>query len=294
MKIGVVGIKGGWSTERLADVLEELTGFRLIIDMSDVWLDLPSCQVMCADVALNSLDGLIVKKISETYSKDMLDRLEVLRLLNESGLPIYSKPLNIMRVIERLTCTVTLQAGGIPMPPTTITEDIDRAMAALASYGEAIFKPLYSTKARGMIKLKDSASGACEAVKKFSVENKVMYIQKAIKLPGRDLGVAFLGGRYLTTYARRINGDSWTSSTAFGGSYEAYEPGPEVISLAQRAASLFDLDFTCVDVVETSEGLVVFEVSAFGGFRGIAETSGIDAARSYAEYVINDLNGEKP
>ncbi len=288
MRIGVVGIKGGWSTEKLADVLEELTGFRLIIEMSGVRLDLPSCRVMYEDQELNGLDAIIVKKIGGTYSKDMLDRLEVLRLLNECGLKIYSKPLSIMRVIDRLACTVTLRSGGIPMPPTTITENVGYAMAALASYGTAILKPLYSTKARGMIKLDDSAN-AHETIKLFKQENKVMYIQKALDLPGRDLGVVFLGGKYLTTYGRKVNGSNWTSSTAFGGSYELYEPGKEIIDLAEKAQSLFDLDFTCIDVVETPDGPMIFEVSAFGGFKGIYETSGIDAAKLYVKYVINNL-----
>ncbi len=288
MRIGVVGIKGGWSTEKLADILEELTGFRLIIEMSDVRLDLPSRSVIYEGVELNTLDALIVKKIGETYSRDMLDRLEVLRLLDESGLRIYSRPLSIMRVIDRLACTVTLQCGEIPMPPITVTENIDVGQKAIALYGEAVLKPLYSTKARGMIKLKDSPD-VYEGLKQFKRNNQVMYIQKAVKLPGRDLGVAFLGGKYLTTYARKINGSSWTSSTAFGGTYEAYEPDGKVIDLAARAQALFGLDFTCVDVAETEEGLMVFEVSAFGGFRGIERTSGIDAARCYAQYVLNDL-----
>jgi len=288
MRIGVVGIKGGWSTERLADILERRTGFRFIIEMSDVRLELPSRRVMCGDIELHNLDAIIVKKIGDTYSRDMLDRLEILRLLNESGLKIYSKPLNIMRVIDRLTCTVTLQAGGIPMPPTTVTEDIEHGVSAVALYGEAVLKPLYSTKARGMIKLKDSAE-VYDTLRKFKEDNGVMYIQKAIELPGQDLGVAFLGGKYLTTYARRINGSNWTSSTAFGGTYEIYEPGEEIIELAAKAQALFNLDFTCVDVAETKDGLMVFEVSAFGGFRGIEMTSGIDAAARYVEYVLKDL-----
>jgi len=288
MKIGVVGIKGGWSTEKLADALYALTGFRLIIEMGDVRLELPSGRAFCAEVELNTLDALIVKKIDGLYSKDMLDRLEVLRLLNDNGLKIYSKPGSIMRMIDRLSCLVTLQAGGIPMPPTTVTEDIGQVRKALASYGEAVLKPLYSTKARGMIRLNDSGE-AHEIIKKFKEDNRVICIQKVVKLPGRDLGVVFLGGRYLTTYARRVKGESWTSSTAFGGSYEKYEPAPEVIELAAKAQALFGLDFTCVDVVEAKEGLMVFEVSAFGGFKGIEKTSGMDAARLYAEYVLNDL-----
>ena len=39
-RIGVIGIPGKWSTETLADAIEQRTGFRLVVDMNNVSLDL--------------------------------------------------------------------------------------------------------------------------------------------------------------------------------------------------------------------------------------------------------------
>jgi tetrahydromethanopterin:alpha-L-glutamate ligase len=39
-RIGVIGIPGKWSTETLADAVEKQTGFRLVVDMADISLDL--------------------------------------------------------------------------------------------------------------------------------------------------------------------------------------------------------------------------------------------------------------
>ena len=52
------------------------------------------------------------------------------------------------------------------------------------------------------------------------------------------------------------------------------------------------MDFTTVDVAETRDGPVVFEVSAFGGFRGASEGIGIDAAQLYTRYVLQQLAGQ--
>ncbi|MCK5438072.1 MAG: ATP-grasp family protein, partial [Desulfobulbaceae bacterium] len=60
--------------------------------------------------------------------------------------------------------------------------------------------------------------------------------------------------------------------------------------LAYKAQSLFGLDFTCVDVALTSAGPFVFEVSAFGGFRGILEAGNIDAAKAYTEYAVGRIS----
>ena len=69
----------------------------------------------------------------------------------------------------------------------------------------------------------------------------------------------------------------------------AYEATPELIELGAKAQAPFGMDFTTVDVAITEDGPVVFEVSAFGGFRGAQEGIGIDAASLYAEYVMDKI-----
>jgi len=287
MKIGVVGTRGGWSSELLADTVAERTGYRLLVDMERVCLDLDEGTVRAEGVDLGSLDALIIKKIGARYSPDLLDRLEVLRFLAQRGMPIFSSPMSIMRVLDRLSCTVTLRLGQIPMPPTTITESVDEALGAVGRYGAAVFKPLFTSKARGMTVV-EHGPGARAAIEAFHAENPIMYLQQKIELPGRDLGVVFLGGTYLTTYARCGTG-AWNTTTESGGRYAPATPSPEVVDMAERAQALFDLDFTCVDVVESAAGPVVFEVSAFGGFRGIQDACGLDAAAMYADYVMEKI-----
>jgi ribosomal protein S6--L-glutamate ligase len=231
---------------------------------------------------------LTIKKVGVAYSPHLLDRLEVLRLLESRGLPIYSSPSKILRVLNRLSCTISLQAGAIPMPPTTITEDIDQALACVERYGEAVFKPLFSTKARGMCVI-TKGSEAREEISEFHQDNPLMYIQQKIDLGDHDLGIVFLGGEYLTTYGRCRQEGAWNTTTASGGRYQAFDPEPEIIELASKAQALFGLDFTCVDVALTPQGPIVFEVSAFGGFRGILEARSIDAAKAYTNYVIQQI-----
>jgi ribosomal protein S6--L-glutamate ligase len=285
MKIGVVGTKGGWSSELLADALGARTGYRLLVEPERIRLDLPSGRAFYGDTDLSQLDGLVIKKIGARYSPDLLDRLELLRFLSERGLPVFSDPLRILRVLDRLSCTVTLQSAGIPMPPTSITEDVDQALAAVEEYGEAVFKPLYTSKARGMFVLRPGPE-ARETIADYAREYPIMYIQKTVDLRGRDLGVTFLGGEYLTTYARCKQNGAWNTTTVSGGKYAPFDPPDEVIELARKAQDLFGLDFTCVDVALTDDGPCVFEVSAFGGFRGLLEARGLDAAGLYAEHVL--------
>ena len=291
-KIGVVGIPGGWSTERLLDALEQRTGFRLSIDMAGVRLDLDTGKAFYKDAELTALDALIVKKIAPSYSPDALDRMEILRFLHSGGLPVFSNPDSMFRLVDRLSGTAVLRRGGIPMPPTVVTEDIDEAVAAVARFDRAVFKPLYSSKARGMTVIEDGADAREEIVDYKAAGNQVMYIQQMVDHAAGhlDLGVSFLGGKYLATYARQGSGASWDTTTRTGGRYVSHEPSQEIIDLAHRAQALFPgMAFTCVDVVETPQGAAIYEVSAFGGFRGLLEACGLDAAGAYADYVLERI-----
>lgn len=297
--IAVVGVAGGWSTGQLLDALEARTGRRLLIEMHDVVAELGGGRprLIHAGLDLGSLDGVIIKKIAPVYSPAALDRVELLRVLASAGVRVFSRPQSIAPLINRLSCTLELQLGGIAMPATIVTESVDEARATLARFGAMVAKPLYTSKARGMLLLREpDRAGETQlraTLDEFKRSNDVMYLQQWVDIPGRDLGVVFLGGEYLATYAR-IRGDgSWSTSTNTGGKYQPHVPSAEVLELATRAQALFELDFTCVDVVETSEGPKVFEVSAFGGFRGLADACGIDAAGAYADHAIRCLERER-
>ena len=292
-KIGVVGLPGKWSTETLTDAVEAATGMRLVIDMSDVALDLDGRRLLYGKHDLCELDAIIVKKISREYSPNSIDRLELLRVAEARGVRVFSPALSMLRLIDRLSCTTTMANAGIPMPPTTITEDIGQAEAAVQHYGSAVFKPLFSTKARGMIVVDadDPEEERARQIKAFQQHNPMMYIQKKMALPGQDLGLVFLGGEYLGAYARVSEGSSWNTTILHGGRYAAAEPDAGWVEIAQRAQGLFDMDYTTVDMAETEDGPIVFEVSAFGGFRGAKEGLGNNVAERYVEHVLNKLDG---
>jgi ribosomal protein S6--L-glutamate ligase len=291
-KIGVIGVASGWSSQQLTAAVAARTGQHCLIELEHVALDVARGVVHYRDQDLAQFDALVVKKLGQRYAPELLDRLEILHLLSERGVRVFSKPASLMRLLDRLSCTVMLRLADIPMPPTFITEDVDLAVEAVERYGKAILKPLFTSKARGM-QVVEANPGTRAAIQAFrAAGNPVLYIQQMVDLPGHDLGVVFLGGEYLACYSRVAHDASWHTSSSKGGKYRAYEPSDEIIAVARCAQAPFELDFTCVDVVESADGPLVFEVSAFGGFRGLLEAHGIDAAQRYADYVLRKLGDE--
>lgn len=288
-KIAVVGTKGGWSSELLADRFAERTGFRLLIDFDEVSCNLSTGEVRYGEWDLRELDALVIKKLGKSYSPVMLDRLEILRFLTHGGVRMFSKPQSIAKLIDRLTCTTTLRCASIPMPETAITESIVEAEKFVRRFGAAVLKPLYSTKAQGMTLVSADDADLRDKLLAYRQANPVLYIQRRLTSINRDLGLVFLGGKYIGTYSRVKAPGAWNTTTAAGGRYAPQEVSPEIVELARRAQALFEMDLTSVDVVETPAGPVVFEVSAFGGFRGLQDASGIDLGALYADYVLRRL-----
>ena len=289
--IAVIGLPGKWSTETLADAVEARTGSRYVVDMGEAALDLDGNRLLYRGRDLCEFDAIIVKKISREYSPNAVDRLELLRIAEARGVRVFSPALSMLRLIDRLSCTATMANAAIPMPPTLVTEDTGLADAAVQRYGSAVFKPLFSTKARGMVIIdaNDADARRRQLIDDFRAANPMMYIQKKMQLPGRDLGLVFLGGEYVGAYARVAQGNSWNTTIQHGGRYAAAEPDSSWIEIARRAQGLFNMDYTTVDMAETQDGPVVFEVSAFGGFRGVKEGLGIDIAARYVDYVLRQL-----
>lgn len=289
-RIGVIGTPGKWSTETLADAFAARTGHRQVIDMGRAMLDLSEGRLMCDGVDLCQLDGLVLKKVAETYTPDALDRLEMLRVAEAAGVKVFSPAEKVIRLMDRLACTVTLRTADIPMPATVITEDMSAARAALDRFGAAVFKPLFSTKARGMILLQAGAPDAEAQIAAFKSDNPVMYVQQKADLSGEDLGMVFLNGDYVCTYARVSQTDSWNTTIHSGGTYAPFAPSPQLIDLGRRAQAPFDLTFTTVDIALTPDGPIVFEVSAFGGYSGAQKGCGIDAAALVADHVVAEVS----
>ena len=290
MNIGIIGIKDAWSTEALSRHLKQKSAGGTVLELNELGFDLTTNSPYHLTHDLNEFDGFILKKLNKPYSSQLLDKLELLCFMENQGTRFFSSPTNIKKMISRLGCTYHLHANNIPMPPTFITADIDQAVEWAALESPVILKPLYSTKAQGMALLNTRDQAQEEITNLVRRGESTIYLQKKYDLEGSDYAVAFLGGKYIGAYSRVSDGSTWHTTTDDGGKYEAYVPSTEIIHLAERAQTPFNLDFCCVDIANTQEvGPIVFEVSAFGGYKGLQEAADIDVADLVTDYAISHI-----
>lgn len=288
MKIAVVGQPGSWSTDRLAAALTARGTDAHVVSLAACSVRLPDRHVFHRGRPLAGLDGAVVKKLGDTADGwTVQERVNILRHLAASGVPVLSPPDRLEAAVNRYRMTCELARAGLPVPETTVTEDVDEAVAAVERLGAAVLKPLFTSKGRGMQRLDPAMDLRAAFERHRRAGLGPFYLQRLVKHPGRDLGVAVLDGAYVGAYWRVAGAHPWMTTILSGGRYERAEPGDGAITLACRAARHFGLTFTGVDLIEDADGrLTILEVSAFGGFRGLLDGCGIDAAPMLADLVI--------
>jgi tetrahydromethanopterin:alpha-L-glutamate ligase len=288
--IAVAGIPGARSSESLAEALRAQGAESHVLPLWECMHDVAQRQVFWRGQDLATLAAVVVKKLGDVTDPLVADRLEILKQLEAAGVLVISSPRSIEMAVDRYRMTALLARAGAPIPRTVVTESLDEAEAAVEAWGRAVLKPLFTSKGRGMVLLSSLAPSRLE-LRRFQREGHgPFYLQEFVPSGGRDVAVAVLGGQVLGAYYRVSEGDEWMTTTAAGGHYEPCDLPGAAAAVALSAARLFDLDFTSVDLVETDAGWLVYEVSAFGGFSGLREALGVDAASLYAQHVIRRLN----
>jgi ribosomal protein S6--L-glutamate ligase len=296
VRVAVVGHPGAWSTERLAAALRDEGAGPSVVDLARCTLELPGPGLCVDGRRLAPFDGAVVKKVGTAADGWNLGaRINLLRALERSGVPVVSAPERLAVAADRYRMTLELAHAGLPMPDTVVTDDADEAAAAVRRLGTAVLKPLFTSKGRGMQRLTAGDDLPTILARHHADHGVPFYLQRFIPHPGRDLGVAVLAGRCLGAYWRVAAPDRWMTTILSGGRYAPAEPPAEVIAIAERAARHFDLLFTGVDLMETPEGgWVVLEVSAFGGFRGLSTALGLDAAPLVARAALERFAAGAP
>ncbi|HEV2438644.1 MAG TPA: RimK family alpha-L-glutamate ligase [bacterium] len=291
LRVAVIGVPGAWSTERLRDALAARGADAMIVDPAACAVDLTEGTVTFEGVDLGTLDGVVVKKLGSTTDPLMPSRVQILHQLEHRGVRVFSRARAIADVNDRYRMTQRLGQSGIPIPRTVVAESIWAADLVIREWGRVVVKPLFTSKGRGMLLLHAGRPYRL-ALRRWQRAWRVpFYLQEFVPHAGRDIGAVVLNGHVLGAYYRIAGRGAWLTTTAAGGAYEACEVTPEMARLAVRAADVFGLEFTGVDLVETPGGYLVYEVSAFGGFAGLWRSQAIDAAQAYAEYVVHALTG---
>ncbi|MDQ3098054.1 MAG: RimK family alpha-L-glutamate ligase, partial [Chloroflexota bacterium] len=114
--------------------------------------------------------------------------------------------------------------------------------------------------------------------------HSIYYVQEYVRKPGRDIRAFVVGDETIAAIYRAS--EHWITNTARGGVATNCPVTPELNELCVRAAQAVGGGVVAVDLLESSEGLLVNEVNYTMEFRNSIDTTGVDIPARVVEYVL--------
>jgi ribosomal protein S6--L-glutamate ligase len=304
LRVAILGEEGGWHMRRLLEACaargHDATPVR--------WADLgaavgasvvptpPSGQAAAAPPlpaasaaavehflppALEAADVVVVRGMPGGGLEEVIFRMDVLGRLAARGTPVINHPRGLEIAIDKYLSLSLLAAAGLPVPRTMVVQQPGEIRAAWQMLGgDCIAKPIFGSGGRGMSRItaeKDLAP-LLDGTSSAGPAAGVVYLQEFVPHGGWDLRVVVVGDE--TFAIRRVGaaGD-WRTNIARGGRAEPWTPPPDWIELARAAAHAVRVDVAGVDLLPAADGRVlVLEVNAVPGWRGLQAATGIDVA----------------
>jgi ribosomal protein S6--L-glutamate ligase len=246
-----------------------------------------SARVDAEGIDLLHVDGVLVRMMPPGSLEQVVFRMDALHRVAAAGVPVVNAPGAIEAAVDKYLALARLQCAGLPVPRTWVGESARDALAAFERLGgDVVVKPLFGSEGRGLSRVSD-----LEIARRvfFALERlgSALYVQEFIPHNGHDWRVFVLDGRVLGAIRRHAPTGDWRTNLAVGGRAESVRADGAIEQLAIRAAQAVGARVAGVDLlIDSRDNVVVLEVNAVPGWRGLASATGIDVAMHILSSMI--------
>lgn len=259
---------------------------------------------ICAEVRTNDFFPLSIVngKIEKTsFDCDFCVYLDkdkyVASMLEKCNIRLFNSATAIEICDDKMLTHIALSNGGIPMPETipgllcydnaaAVSEEVIDKVDSKLGY-PVIVKQSYGSIGKGVFKA-DNRGELQELCERVKLEPHLF--QKFIAhSSGKDMRVIVIGGKAIGAI-KRINEFDFRSNVGLGARAEKSKLPDNVKNIAERAASILNLDYCGIDFT-VGENPLLLEVNSNAYFDAFEAVSGINVARHYAEYIAKKIEG---
>jgi tetrahydromethanopterin:alpha-L-glutamate ligase len=267
------------------------------------------------DVKLCDLDAIIVRDAGAGTFEGVSFRFDILRELEAEGIPVVNSPEAIRDAANKYHTSYLLAKAGLPVPETIAVQNVKAALRVISRFEDAIIKPVFGYKGKDIARVKGGEiqfsdrkveSSSLEAIlSKLLEERGMLYIQKFIENPGRDIRAFIVGGKAIGAIYRNAASGSWVNNLSQGGNADRCVLTEEQKELAEKAALAVGTTFAGVDIIEGFAEKIdkeikikpnqiegkpqILEVNGTPSGKGIFDAWGINPAEYIINYIENIL-----
>lgn len=294
MKLGILSFKRaqgglGYGDTRLFEAAKQLGHEVTLLDMNDLELVAGGeLQVLLRGKALPALDVIIprprVIQMAEHHSA-------IVEALELSGHKLLNSYASICKAKNKQRTMQLLATKGVPTPKTVAVTCMDRVEAAVELLGGApvVVKSAYGTYGSGVV-LAESLQAARSIADIFwcsgFINDRLLFQEYIEEAKGSDRRILVMNGKVLAAMQRQAQAGEFRSNVKLGASAQPYQPTPEEVDTALRAARALGLGLAGVDLIPSQRGSLVLEVNCNPGFEALEACTGLDIASK----IIQNLN----
>jgi ribosomal protein S6--L-glutamate ligase len=233
---------------------------------------------------LAAADTVIVRTMPAGSLEEVILRMDILGRIAATGTRVINHPRSLEVAIDKYLSLARISAAGLPVPRTVVVQRPDDLQAAWEMLGgDAVSKPLFGSRGRGIERL-DSAAAVGTAAATLA-EGRIGYLQEFVPHDGWDVRILLVGDRVFAM--RRIATGDWRMNLARGARPEPFAPPTEWVQLARGAAAAVGTEVAGVDLLPThAGGVVVLEVNGVPGWRGLQTVCGDDIATAVIDLAV--------
>lgn len=236
---------------------------------------------------LEALDALLIRPIGRGSLEELVFRMDILYRLQRLGLQIINPPEAIEHCVDKYDILAILEENGVPVPRTSVTENVDEALKAFDELGrDIVVKPIFGSRGIGATRVTD-AEVAFTIFNAITFYHGVMYLQEFVHHGFSDIR-AFVVGDRVVAAMRRV-AKSWKTNYSQGAHPEPITLDKTLEDMAVRSAKLIECKIAGVDILESPGGPLVIEVNSQPGWRGLQSITKASIAEEIIDFVLSEL-----
>jgi ribosomal protein S6--L-glutamate ligase len=300
LRVAVVGEPTGWHVGRLLAALADRGHQGTAVRWTELSAEVQAAQPaeisagrgLAAErffpPAIEAADIVIVRGMPGGGLEEVIFRMDLLGRLAARGTPVVNSPRGLEIAIDKYLSLARMAAAGLPVPHTMVAQHpaaIQEAWRVLG--GDCVVKPLFGSRGRGLARITDQESLAplLDAAATAESAGAVAYLQEFVPHDGWDVRILLVGDESFAI-RRLAAGGEWRTNVSLGGRPEAFSPPAEWVDLARAASRAAETEIAGVDLLPARDGRVlVLEVNAVPGWRGLEAATGIPVADTVVRYL---------
>lgn len=248
---------------------------------------------------LMELDALIVRDMGAGANEATTFRFDLLRQLEKEGILVANSPEAIQNAANKYYSSYLFSKAGIPIPETKVVQDSDAARDILDEFEDSILKPVFGYKGIGISRVKHGkvikTDGTLdnisidELVDSIIETRGMVFAQKFIENPGRDIRAFVVDGEVVGAIYRKAVEGGWLNNLSQGGSAEKCILSQEQEEICRKAAKTAGTLFAGVDLIEGKDGTYVLEINATPSGAGIHKSWNINVTNNIIDSILRRL-----